>query len=74
MYGDNYSVGSTLPTSDGRFEFEWDGRMLTRARRLSDYTVIDYKYDADGNRTEKRKLQMLTAQYKGSLNIIIPTV
>ena len=54
MYGDNYSVGSTLPTSDGRFEFEWDGRMLTRARRLSDYTVIDYKYDADGNRTEKK--------------------
>ena len=49
MYGDNYSVGSTLPTSDGRFEFEWDGRMLTRARRLSDYTVIDYRYDADGN-------------------------
>ena len=54
MYGDNYSVGSTLPTSDGRFEFEWDGRMLTRARRLSDYTVIDYRYDADGNRTEKK--------------------
>ena len=69
MYGDNYSVGSTLPTSDGRFEFEWDGRMLTRARRLSDYTVIDYKYDADGNRTEKKvtnadgAVQKLTRYY-----------
>ena len=69
MYGDNYSVGSTLPTLDGRFEFEWDGRMLTRARRLSDYTVIDYKYDADGNRTEKKvtnadgSVQKLTKYY-----------
>ncbi len=69
MYGDNYSVGSTLPTSDGRFEFEWDGRMLTRARRLSDYTVIDYRYDADGNRTEKKvtnadgAVQKLTRYY-----------
>ena len=69
MYGDNYSVGSTLPTLDGRFEFEWDGRMLTRARRLSDYTVIDYRYDADGNRTEKKvtnadgSVQKLTKYY-----------
>ena len=53
-YGDQYSAGSTLPTSDGRFNYEWDGRMLTRATRISDYTVIDYKYDADGRRIEKK--------------------
>ena len=28
--------------------------MLTRATRISDYTVIDYKYDADGRRIEKK--------------------
>ena len=28
--------------------------MLTRATRISDYTAIDYKYDADGRRIEKK--------------------
>ena len=51
---ERYSAGSTLPTSDGRFNYEGDGRMLTRATRISDYTVIDYKYDADGRRIEKK--------------------
>ena len=53
-YGDQYSAGSTLPTSDGRFNFEWDGRMLTRATRISDNTAIDYKYDENGQRIEKK--------------------
>ena len=53
-YGDQYSAGSTLPMSDGRYNFEWDGRMLTRATRISDNTAIDYKYDENGQRIEKK--------------------
>ncbi len=53
-YMDQYGAGSTLPTRDGRFNFDWDGRLLTRATRISNYTTYDYKYDENGKLIEKK--------------------
>ena len=50
----NFSGSLTTPSSNGVYNFTWDGRQLKSATRISDNTLIEYEHDAEGRVIQKK--------------------
>ena len=52
-YSDQYGAGSTMPVSDGKRNFNWDGRQLVEVSDTTNGSHIYFKYNDNGRRIEK---------------------